>query len=300
MERRHLRKVICMILVTALACAAALVSVSCGKEEKDKALPENDAAAQAEEEKQEAPAPKPSALRLKSGKTVKLDEKGRITRKSVYRLKSGTRVTRGEIKKTGGASRYFRIYRIRKGDRVFRRINGRSYRENPYVALSDLRYIKTLYRDFSGKTRTGEIIVNKAVAGDTLEIFHELYKAKYEIRKMKLVDDYWKEGGSGTDADTASMNDDNTSGFNYRTVAGTSTISRHGSGRAIDVNPFENPWCPGGKLYGNQSASAEYADRGKKLPHMIYSDSVITRIFKEHGFRWLGETGTRDYQHFEK
>ena len=290
-----------MILILALVCAAALASVSCRKEEeKDEAVPDSAGAPQAEEDAQEAPAPKPSALSLKSGAKVKLDEEGRVTRKSVYRLKSGTRITRREIKKTGGASRYFRIYRIRRGDRVFKRINGRSYRENPSVSLDDLRYIKTLYRDFDGKTRTGEIIVHKDVAKDTMEVFRELYKAKYEIRKMRLVDDYWKEGGSGTDADTASMNDDNTSGFNYRTVAGTSTISRHGSGRAIDVNPFENPWCPGGKLYRNQSASAAYADRGKRLPHMIYSDSVVTKIFKEHGFRWLGETGTRDYQHFEK
>ena len=137
-----------------------------------------------------------------------------------------------------------------------------------------------------------------------MEVFRELYDAKYQIRKMRLVDNYYTDDGSGIEADARSMNDDNTSGFNYRTVIGTNTISMHGYGRAIDVNPFENPWCPGGILHSNQQKSAEYANRGintgVRKPHMIFLDSEITGIFKKHGFRWLGETGTRDYQHFEK
>lgn len=229
---------------------------------------------------------------------------GKIDRKEVYRIKSGKTLKRKVIKKRGGSRRYFQIYKIKKGDRIYRRINGKSYRENPNIALSDLRYIRTLYYDFDGKIRVGEIIVNKSIADDTKEIFAELYKIRYQINKMRLVDDYWVKGGSGTDADHESMNDDNTSGFNYRVVAGTSRLSTHGYGRAIDVNPFENPWCPGGRLHPNQKASAAYADRGintgERKPHMIFQDSDITRIFKTHGFRWLGETGTRDYQHFEK
>lgn len=227
-----------------------------------------------------------------------------ISRREVFRIKSGTHLSKKKIKSAGGYRRFFRIYKIRKGGRVYKRINGRSYRENPNIALSDLRYVKTLYYDFDGKVRAGELIVNKSIAVDIKEIFIELYKIKYEIRKMKLIDSYYSKGGSGTDADTKSMNDDNTSAFNYRTIAGTRTISMHGYGRAIDINPFENPWCPGGKLYPNQSRSAAYANRGassgERKPHMIFRDSEITGIFRKHGFRWLGETDTRDYQHFEK
>ena len=74
----------------------------------------------------------------------------------------------------------------------------------------------------------------------------------------------------------------------------------HGYGRAIDVNPFENPWCPGGSVYYNQKKSAQYANRFVRRPHMIFADSDITQIFRKHGFRWLGAAGARDYQHFEK
>lgn len=243
---------------------------------------------------------KPKTLRLKSGAIIELDKKGRITGKSVMLLKTGTKITKKEIKKTGGVSRYFRSYDIEKDSLVYIRIFGKSYRENPDIKLKDLQYVKTLYHDFDGKVRVGEIIVNRKIADDTKAVFRELYGIKYQIRKMQLVDHYWVKGADGTVADTASMNDDNTSGFNYRMVAGTSTVSMHGYGRAIDVNPFENPWCPNGKLYPNQARSAEYANRSVRKPHMIFSDSKITAIFKKHGFRWLGEAKTRDYQHFEK
>ena len=234
-----------------------------------------------------------------------------ITRKEVYRIKAGKRISRKTIKERGGADRYFQIYKIKKGDRIYKRINGKSYRKNPIISLADLRYIRTLYYDFDGKIRSGEIIVNKSIARDTRAVFRELFDIRYQICKMRLVDEYFPGGSSGNSAgaggsaaavaaDTASMNDDNTSGFNYRMVAGTSSLSVHGYGRAIDVNPFENPWCPGGKLYYNQKKSAAYANRTIRKDHMIYADSEITKIFKKHGFRWLGETGTRDYQHFEK
>ena len=230
-----------------------------------------------------------------------------VTRKEVYVLKSGTRVPRKEIRRRGGAGRWFQIYKIGTKSRVYRRIAGRSYRPGGAVPLSDLRYVRVLYFDFRGKTRTGEIIVNKSIASDTISVFRSLYKARYQIRKMRLVDDYfpsvktpsWSSVAAEA-ADTASMNDDNTSGFNYRMVAGTSRVSMHGYGRAIDVNPFENPWCPGGRIYYNQKESASYADRKNVRPHMISAGSDITKIFKEHGFRWLGEAWTRDYQHFEK
>jgi len=242
------------------------------------------------------------ASELSSGlqSVVQLNIGHEITGSEVYKLKAGTRVTRKELRKSGGSKRYFRIYKIKKNDRVYKRIYGKSYRDNPNIALSDLRYIKALHYDFDGRIRVGEIIVNKSIAADTRDVFLELFRIKYQIRKMRLIDRYYTEGGNGTDADHRSMNDDNTSGFNYRTVAGTESISMHGFGRAIDVNPFENPWCPGGRLYPNQASSAEFANRGIRRPHMIFSDSDITSIFRKHGFRWLGDTDTRDYQHFEK
>ena len=39
-----------------------------------------------------------------------------------------------------------------------------------------------------------------------------------------------------------SMSADNTSAFNFRVIAGTTLLSQHALGRAIDINPVENPW----------------------------------------------------------
>ena len=308
MKKTGLYRIIYTALILLFACVLVFFAAACGSKaaDSDSADQSGEAAdKQAESSESKSKTRKPKKLKLRHGKKIRIDKKGFVTRKALYTLKAGTRLTHKELKLTGGVKRWFRIYKIKKSDRVYRRINGKSYRDNPNISYRDLRYIKTLYYDFSGKIRVGEIIVNKAIAKDTAAVFRELFKKDYQIRKMTLIDTYYPKGGpsgnaAGNAADTASMNDDNTSGFNYRMVAGTSTVSMHGYGRAIDVNPFENPWCPGGKLYPNQSRSAEYANRSVRKPHMIFADSDITRIFRKHGFRWLGETGTRDYQHFEK
>lgn len=314
MKKTGICRSIYMTFVLLFACILAFSAASCaGKDEGGNAGDQGSgtsqttdaAASQKKEKSSKAGSGRQKKLKLKHGKKIRIDKKGFVTRRSVYTLKAGTRLTHKELKKTGGVKRWFRIYKIKKNDRVYRRINGKSYRKNPVISYKDLRYITTLYYDFSGKLRTGEIIVNRSIAKDTEAVFRELFKEEYQIRRMTLIDKYYpKSGASGNEAgsaaDTASMNDDNTAGFNYRMVAGTSTVSMHGYGRAIDVNPFENPWCPGGRIYPNQSRSAEYANRSVRKPHMIFADSDITRIFRKHGFRWLGETGTRDYQHFEK
>ena len=58
------------------------------------------------------------------------------------------------------------------------------------------------------------------------------------MRKVWLVDAY---GAS----DDRSMEADNTSAFNCRFVAGTSRWSEHAYGKAIDINPVENPYVSG-------------------------------------------------------
>ena len=54
---------------------------------------------------------------------------------------------------------------------VVSRITGISYVENPNVSLDDLRYLSLLSVDFNGDTQKGEMICNKAIAQDLLEIF---------------------------------------------------------------------------------------------------------------------------------
>lgn len=171
--------------------------------------------------------------------------------------------------------------------------------EIPAVTYDDLRYVNVLYYDFDGQPQTGELICNKGIAQDLVEIFYELYQNEYQIEKIRLIDEY---GGD----DTASMLDNNTSCFNYRLVDGTSSLSKHALGCAIDINPFYNPYVVfnkdgSGDTYISPAGSEIYADRSQNFPYKIDENDLCYQLFKKHGFTWGGNwNSSKDYQHFQK
>lgn len=165
------------------------------------------------------------------------------------------------------------------------------------ISFSSLRIVTVKYYDFKGKTRTGKLIVNKKIARRTVKIFSELYKIRYRIQRIKLVDCYHAD-------DNKSMEANNTSAFNYRVVEGTNKLSKHGMGMAIDINPRINPCIRGGKL--EPANGRVYRTRnvkkckGKYKKYMIHKNDKVYRIFKKYGFSWGGDWKTlKDYQHFE-
>lgn len=181
-------------------------------------------------------------------------------------------------------------------DDVKERIYGLSYKTDCTIPYEDLRYVSVLYYDFENQIQTGEIICNKAIAKDLVEIFYELYCNQYQIDKIRLVDEYNAD-------DDLSCADNNTSCFNYRTVDGSNTLSKHAQGVAIDINPFQNPYVtyPNGKERISPARSEPYADRSSGLSHMITEDDLCYKLFIEHGFTWGGHWKTlKDYQHFQK
>lgn len=171
--------------------------------------------------------------------------------------------------------------------------------DTPAISYDDLRYMNVLYYDFQGEVQTGELICNKNIAQDLVEIFYELYLNEYQIEKIRLIDEY---GGD----DTASMEDNNTSCFNYRVVDGTSSLSKHALGCAIDINPFYNPYVVfnrngSGETYISPKGSETYADRSLNFPYKIDENDLCYKLFKEHGFTWGGNwNSSKDYQHFQK
>ena len=180
---------------------------------------------------------------------------------------------------------------------IFKRISGISYPVDCTVSLDELRYVGLKYVDFNGEIQTGELICNKALAQDMVEIFYELCTNDYRIESVKLVDEF---GGD----DTASMLANNTSCFNYRVVEGTTRLSNHAYGRAIDLNPFYNPYVTynkDGTTNISPEGSEAYADRSASFPYKIDENDLAYKLFKEHGFKWGGNwNNSKDYQHFEK
>lgn len=186
-------------------------------------------------------------------------------------------------------------------------MNGKSYIENPDISYDDLRYIKVLHYNFYHQIQVGELVVNQAIAEDCRQIFMELFQEEYEINSMYLIDRYYEkdQARNGEQVDISSINDDNTSAFHYRKIAGTEVLSNHAYGMAIDINPLENPYVKEADLQQTVASPYKdynsYKDRTAQRAHMIAKDDACYRIFKSHGFQWGGEwNGNKDYQHFEK
>lgn len=181
-------------------------------------------------------------------------------------------------------------------DELFNRIYGKSYKTDCTISRNSLTYLRMLYKDLDGNTHIGEMIVNKAIADDTLLIFKELYHNDYPIEKMVLIDEYNAD-------DNLSMADNNTSSFNYRVVEGTTKLSKHSQGMAIDINPRYNPYIH--KLNGETVISpengTEFADRSLEFDYKIDKNDLAYKLFIEHGFTWGGDwNSSKDYQHFQK
>lgn len=158
--------------------------------------------------------------------------------------------------------------------------------------VEELRYISILYIDFNGNEKKGEIVADYRIADDLKEIFEELYKAKYPLERVELIDVY--EGN-----DDLSMQNNNTSAFNFRYIAGTNKLSRHAEGLAIDINPLYNPQVTANAVYPEEGRP--YIDRQNKRAHMIDKEDLAYKLFIEHGFTWGGNwSSSKDYQHFEK
>lgn len=184
-------------------------------------------------------------------------------------------------------------------DEIKARITGKSYPDTDeplQIAYEDLAYVHVLHYDFQAQVQEGELICNQSIAQDLVDIFYELYENRYPIEKIRLIDEYEAD-------DEASMADNNTSCFNYRTVPGRTKLSNHSYGCAIDINPLYNPYVrtSGGKELISPDNAVPYADRSVDFPYKIDKNDVCYRIFTEHGFDWGGAwNSSKDYQHFEK
>lgn len=127
------------------------------------------------------------------------------------------------------------------------------------------------------------------IALNLKEIFNELLELKFPIEKViPLVKYNW--------SDDKSMEDNNSSAFNYRVIYGTDRLSNHSYGRAIDINPKLNPYIP---VDGNTFPKG--ATYNPNIPGTIIDNSEIIKAFISRGFEWGGNwTSLKDWQHFEK
>ena len=174
---------------------------------------------------------------------------------------------------------------------VKERMVGSSWRRGCPVPLRRLRYLRIAFRGWAGRRRMGELVVAAGVVRTTRTVFAALYRDGFRIRRMRLVDDY---GAS----DFRSIEADNTSAFNCRRVTGGTRWSEHAYGRAIDVNPIENPYVSRNGTTAHR-ASRPYLDRRRIRRGMAWDGGALVRAFRRVGWHWGGRwRSVRDYQHF--
>ena len=172
------------------------------------------------------------------------------------------------------------------------RMQGKSLPETARIGFDELRYLTLYHYDFDGHIQQGEMVCNKAIAHDLLCIFRTLFAEAYPINSIRLVDDF-------DASDEASMQANNSSCFNYRTIAGSWRLSQHAFGMAVDINPLQNPCVKGSRI--RPSTATDYVDRSKQFPHKIDDNDLCKKTFESYGFRWGGRwRSVKDYQHFER
>src|SRR3954451_2044476 len=188
------------------------------------------------------------------------------------------------------AERAFRFTARRLPQRVRRRITGVSWHRGCPVGRGRLRYLRIAYHGFDGRVRRGELIANASAVRPLRRAFASLFRSRFPIRRMRLVDRY---GGS----DYRSIEADNTSAFNCRPVTGGSRWSEHAYGRAVDVNPIENPYVSNGRTAHRRSR--RYLDRSHHRRGMAFRGGALVRAFRRVGWGWGGSwSNPTDYQHF--
>jgi len=158
----------------------------------------------------------------------------------------------------------------------------------PQSILENLRLVDVYYYGFDDKLHKGQLVVHKNVVLDVIEIFELIRESRFPIGKVIPISKYgW--------SDESSIQDNNTSAFNYRFISGTRVISNHASGLAIDINPALNPYIKNG------ISLPEKCVYDTTKAGTILSDLELVKEFKRRGWQWGGDwKSLKDYQHFEK
>ncbi|GLY02569.1 M15 family metallopeptidase [Actinoplanes sp. NBRC 101535] len=164
--------------------------------------------------------------------------------------------------------------------------NGNPTRKCP-VPAGDLRRIWVRYLDFTGVPHDGTIIMHRDLVTATRKSFAALYRLRFPILVMQPAS-----------VNMPGLTDKSilTSGYECRYVAGTTRWSQHSYGRAIDVNPRQNPMIRGDYL--DPPRSEPWIPRDQYLPGMLHGDGAVA-AFTDNGFYWGGRWKTlKDYMHF--
>ncbi|MFA6702516.1 MAG: M15 family metallopeptidase [Dysgonamonadaceae bacterium] len=157
----------------------------------------------------------------------------------------------------------------------------------PHQLIDQLVMIDVVYISTDGRPHKGQVVTNKKIAEDIVEMFSMMLRQNFVVEKAIPVVHYdW--------SDSLSMSDNNSYSFSYRNVS----FSKHATGMAIDINPRFNPlrWKSGDRPNQPVGAVSDTLVNGT-----FHSNHPIVKEFKHRGFKW-GHTFSKYYDdhHFER
>ncbi len=160
----------------------------------------------------------------------------------------------------------------------------------------ELALLRVPYLGYDDRPHSGQMIVARSVSAEVLRVFAEIYRSgQFRIKTMQLIDEF---GGD----DAKSMAANNTSAFNCRAITGGVQLSEHSFGKAIDINPIQNPFVT--RMITMPTAGSQFSNstqRAVSHPGLIQEGDVVTKAFARIGWKWGGTWGsTKDYQHFSQ
>lgn len=163
----------------------------------------------------------------------------------------------------------------------------------PAPILDMLQVLAVPYLGFDEQLHRGQIVVARDLAEEVADIFAALHELRFPIERVIPVAQFaW--------SDDASMSANNSSGFNYRAIVGGQNLSHHATGRAIDLNPRQNPYLRP-NLHGPDLILPPGAVYDARKKGTLSADSAAVRVFETRGWEWGGRWTTRfDYHHFQK
>lgn len=158
------------------------------------------------------------------------------------------------------------------------------------VAKDELAYVTVTFYGFDQVVHTGELLVHRDVADAVVSVFRRLYDARFPIEEMRII--------TKNELDAEPTGDGNvTTGFVCRSVVSGTAWSEHAYGRAIDINPFHNPYLRGTKVIPELATA--YLDRDNVRPGMIVDGDVVVTAFHDIGWPWGGNwRSAKDWMHF--
>ncbi|RYG58933.1 M15 family peptidase [bacterium] len=158
----------------------------------------------------------------------------------------------------------------------------------PSDVLVSQRLLSIPFVDFADEIRVGQIVVHHELAAEVAELFRLLLIERFPIGQMTPIVAFdWN--------DERSMEANNCSAFNFRVKVGKSELSAHATGRALDINPRQNPYIRG-ELVLPEGANYDLEALGTLAP-----DSTAVTFLESRGWVWGGRwTTLKDFHHFEK